>query len=267
MENRIDQLFKNKKSDILNLYFTAGYPNLQDTISIIEAADQAGVDMMEIGIPYSDPLADGPTIQASGSKALENGMSLKLLFEQLADVRTFTKMPLLLMGYLNQLMQFGMDDFIAQCKTVGIDGLILPDLPIDIYESEYKAKFEAAGLHVIFLITPQTTDVRIRKIDALSRGFIYMVSNASITGAKKDISSAQVEYFERIKNMNLTNSRLIGFGISNKQTFDTACQHAQGAIIGSAFIKALANSEDDLKGTVESFVAGVKGVSATAKNA
>ncbi len=258
MENRIDQLFENKKSGILNLYFTAGYPNLQDTATIIKTADQAGVDMMEIGIPYSDPLADGPTIQASGSKALENGMSLQLLFEQLADVRSFTKMPLLLMGYLNQVMQFGIDDFIAQCKAVGIDGLILPDLPIDVYETEYKTKLEAANLHVIFLITPQTTEGRIRKIDALSRGFIYMVSSASITGAKKDISSAQVDYFERIKHMNLKNNRLIGFGISNKETFDTACSHAQGAIIGSAFIKALAKGEDDLEGTIRAFVAGVR---------
>jgi len=257
MNNRIDQLFANKKSGILNLYFTAGYPNLQDTATIIKTADLAGVDMMEIGIPYSDPLADGPTIQASGTKALENGMSLKLLFEQLADVRSHTQMPLLLMGYLNMLMQFGIDDFMAQCKAVGIDGLILPDLPVDVYESEYQAKFEAAGLHVIFLITPQTTEARIRKIDALSRGFIYMVSSAAITGAKKDISSAQVEYFERIKNMNLKNARLIGFGISDKSTFDTACLHAQGAIIGSAFIKALGGGED-LEETVREFVVGVR---------
>ncbi len=258
MKNRIDQLFTTKKENILNLYFTAGYPYLQDTINIIKTLDSSGADMIEIGIPYSDPLADGPTIQASGTQALKNGMSLKLLFEQLKDIRKETQIPLLLMGYLNQLMQFGIDEFISHCKAVEIDGLILPDLPIDIYESEFKEKFEKAELHVVFLITPQTSEARIRKIDKLSRGFIYMVSNASITGAKRDISTAQIEYFERIQQMNLNNPRLIGFGISNKKTFDTACQYAQGAIIGSAFIKALTNGESGLEETIRDFISSIR---------
>jgi len=259
MKNRIDQLFENKNTKILNLYFTAGYPYLQDTTEIIKSIEAASADMIEIGIPYSDPLADGPTIQASGTQALKNGMSLQLLFEQLADIRQHSQMPILLMGYLNQVMQFGVDAFIDQCKTVGIDGLILPDLPIDIYEMEYKEAFEKAGLHVIFLITPQTSEDRIRKIDDLSRGFIYMVSNASITGAKQGISENQIQYFERIKNMNLKNPRLIGFGISNKETFDTACDYAHGAIIGSAFIRALADANNQLDLTIKNFIGEVKG--------
>lgn len=260
MKNRLDQLFDRKKENVLNIYFTAGYPNLHDTGEIILELDRAGVDLIEVGMPYSDPLADGPTIQQSGQVALKNGMTLPLLFEQLAAVRPKTELPLVLMGYFNQVMQYGEQKFIDRCREVGIDGVILPDLPLFEYETYYRKQFEAAGLHVCFLITPQTSEERIRKVDELSRGFIYMVSNASITGAKNEITDKQVAYFKRVSAMQLENPRLIGFGISNYQTFRTACQYANGAIIGSAFIKALAK-EGALRDVVSGFVRKVRGES------
>jgi tryptophan synthase alpha chain len=256
--NRIDQLFAQKKEDILNIYFTAGFPHLEDTEKIILALDGAGVDIVEIGMPYSDPMADGPTIQESGSQALKNGMTLDVLFGQLATIREKTQVPLLFMGYLNQMMQYGVDRFLKACREVGVDGLIIPDLPIDIYEEELKEKIEASGLHVIFLITPQTSEARIKKIDALARGFIYMVSNASITGAKSGISDTQIAYFQRIKDMKLTNPTLIGFGISDHDTFSKACEYAQGAIVGSAFIKSIGASQGVLEGKIDQFVRGLK---------
>ncbi len=256
--NRIDQLFAEKNSHILNIYFTAGYPAVDDTEKIILALAEAGVDIIEIGMPYSDPMADGPTIQESGAVALENGMTLARLFEQLAEIRKKTSIPLLLMGYLNQMMQYGVELFVEDCKKVGIDGLIIPDLPIDIYESEMKANLVASGLHAIFLITPQTSEMRIRKIDQLARGFIYMVSNASITGAKHDITKAQIDYFARVANMHLSNPRLIGFGISNHKTFEQACDHAHGAIIGSAFIKHLKMHPGQIETAVASFVDSIR---------
>jgi len=256
--NRIDQLFATKEKDILNIYFTAGYPDLDDTEKIILALDNAGVDIIEIGMPYSDPMADGPTIQESGSIALANGMTLKVLFEQLKSVREKTQVPILFMGYLNQMMQFGVDRFLNSCKAVGIDGLIIPDLPVDIYEEELKVKIEASGLHVIFLITPQTSEERIRQIDKLARGFIYMVSNAAITGAKSGISQAQIAYFKRIAEMNLANPRLIGFGISNHETFSTACDYAEGAIVGSAFIKHLGKGQSPIDIAVKDFVKNIR---------
>lgn len=252
--NRIDQLFQAKKDHILNIYFTAGYPNLDDTVTIIKTLDQAGADMIEIGMPYSDPMADGPTIQESGSKAIANGMTLSTLFQQLKDIRKETQIPLLFMGYLNQMMQYGVDKFLQECTAAGIDGLIIPDLPVDIYESELKEKIARSGLHMIFLITPQTSEDRIRKIDALAGGFIYMVSSASITGAKSGISDEQKKYFQRVNAMNLANPRLIGFGISNHQTFETACQYADGAIIGSAFIRHLGQNKDRVQEATREFV-------------
>lgn len=258
MNNRIVQLFEKKKQDILNVYFTAGFPDLKDTILITNALAEAGADIIEIGMPYSDPVADGPTIQHSNDRALENGMTIKLLFEQLADVRAKVQVPILLMGYLNPVVQFGVENFCRKCQEIGIDGLILPDLPMYEYQETYKATFEKYGLLNIFLITPQTSDERIRQIDAVSKGFIYMVSSASVTGSKSGIGDAQTAYFQRIKNMNLQNPTLIGFGISNRNSFSKACEYANGAIIGSAFIKQLAQSSD-LAAGISDFVQSVKG--------
>ncbi len=237
--NRLTQLFKNKKSNILNVYFTAGYPKRTDTEGIIAALDKAGVDLIELGMPYSDPLADGPTIQESGSKALENGMNLNLLFDQIKSARKTTQIPLILMGYYNQVMQFGDDTFFEKCAEVGVDGLILPDLPLPVYEEKYQKRLADLNIKISFLITPQTPTERIRKIDKLTTGFVYVVSSYAITGSTTGISAEQIAYFKRIEAMKLRNPRLIGFGISDKTTFDIACEHANGAIIGSAFIKAL----------------------------
>jgi tryptophan synthase alpha chain len=256
--NKINQLFTRKQRNILNIYFTAGYPNLGDTVPIIQTLAASGVDIIEIGIPYSDPLADGPTIQKSGEKALENGMTLDILFEQIATARQSTGIPLILMGYYNQVIQYGERRFFEQCAKVGVDGLILPDLPLAVYETEYQTLFAQLGLTISFLITPQTPDARIRKIDALSTAFIYVVSSYAITGAQTGISDEQIAYFQRITDMELQNPRLIGFGISDRATFDTACQHANGAIIGSAFIRALSDSDTDIATTVKIFVNNVR---------
>ena len=255
--NRLNQLFENKKKDILSIYFTAGYPELPDTVRIIKTLDEAGVDLIEVGMPYSDPLADGPTIQASGQKALQNGMHMSLLFDQLQAVRPETNMPIILMGYFNQVMQYGEAAFLQKCQAIGIDGLILPDLPLEVYEAEYKHLFEQYEQRIIFLITPQTDEARIRKIDALSNAFIYMVSNSSITGAKSELSNAQIDYFKRINAMELKNPKLIGFGISNHTTFSTACKFAEGAIIGSAFIKAI-TGVNDVTNAVQQFVKQIR---------
>ncbi|MEL7221456.1 MAG: tryptophan synthase subunit alpha [Bacteroidota bacterium] len=258
--NRIQQLFQTKQKDILNIYFTAGYPRLDDTVKIITSLADNGVDLIEVGMPYSDPLADGPTIQESGSQAIANGFTMQLLFEQLQEARKHTQVPLVLMGYFNQVLQYGFDQFLADCVKVGVDGLILPDLPLYEYEKFYQHKLEASGIGMSFLITPQTSEERIKKVDELSKGFIYMVSSAAITGAKKDISDQQVAYFERITEMQLKNPRLIGFGISNHETFSTACQYANGAIIGSAFIRALTATENDLESCISDFVNKVRGI-------
>lgn len=254
--NRINQLFEKKASGILNVYFTAGYPKLQDTETIILALEASGVDLIELGMPYSDPLADGPTIQESGQVALANGMTLNILFDQIKSVREKSEIPLVLMGYFNQVMQYGEARFFEKCAEVGIDGLILPDLPMDVYESDYRELVEANGLNISFLITPQTSEARIRKTDELSTGFVYMVSRSSITGAKSGIENEQIKYFNRINEMSLQKPRLIGFGISSHETFKTACQHANGAIIGSAFIKALSQG-GAIESTVREFVDGI----------
>ncbi len=255
--SRLFDLLKRKPQGILNIYFTAGYPGLEDTVPIIKALSDADVDMVEIGMPYSDPLADGPTIQASSQVALKNGMSLDLLFNQVADARKFTSMPFILMGYFNQVMQYGEEKFLSRAKESGVDALILPDLPVEEYELHYRSMFEKYGMDITFLITPQTPEARIRHIDQVSNSFIYMVSSNAITGAKAGIEDYQEAYFRRISAMGLKNPRLIGFGISNKATFDQACRFAQGAIIGSAFINALQGSQD-LAATVGQFIRQVR---------
>jgi tryptophan synthase alpha chain len=256
--NRITKVFQNKTQNILNVYFTAGFPQINDTVRVLTALEKAGADLIEIGMPYSDPVADGETIQHANQVALDAGMTVKLLFEQLAGIRTHVSIPILLMGYLNPVLQYGVENFCKKCQEIGIDGLILPDIPADVYEDEFKEIFEQYGLLNIFLITPQTSEARIRHIDAISEGFIYMVSSASVTGAKSGISDAQESYFERINAMNLKNSRLIGFGISNNETFQKACRHANGAIIGSAFVKLIEKTKD-LEKDVTDFVKAVKG--------
>lgn len=242
--NRISaKLQENKK--LLSIYFTAGYPNINDTVSILQELEQNGVDMIEIGLPFSDPLADGPTIQESSTIAIENGMTTSLLFEQLANIRESVKIPLIIMGYFNPMMQFGMEQFCKKCAEVGIDGLIIPDLPLHVYETEYKTIFEKYGLKNIFLITPQTSNERIAQIDAVSDSFIYMVSSASVTGSQSGFGNEQMDYFKRIASLNLKNQQIIGFGINDKETFSQATQHQKGAIIGSAFITFLKNNAID----------------------
>lgn len=241
--NRIDQLFQKKERGILSVYFTAGYPHLDDTVSVIKALEKRGVDMIEIGVPFSDPMADGPVIQASGTQALRNGMSVRLLFNQLKDIRRDVSVPLVLMGYLNPVMQYGFANYCADARECGVDGLIIPDLPFDEYIESYKDIAEKNGLHVIMLITPETEEERIRLIDQHTSGFIYMVSTASVTGAKDRFDENSLSYFRRINAMNLRNPRLIGFGISNKSTFEAACNEASGAIIGSKFVSLLGTEE------------------------
>lgn len=237
--NRIKQLFNKKQKDILSIYFTAGYPNLTDTGKIIKELEKNGIDLIEVGIPFSDPMADGPTIQESGTLALKNGMNLKLLFEQIKEVRKEVELPLLLMGYLNPIMQYGIENFCKKCKEVGVDGAIIPDLPFNDYSTKYKSIFETYDIKVIMLITPETSEERIRLIDENTDGFIYMVSSASTTGAQKSFDDKKVEYFQKINSMKLRNPRLIGFGISNKATLEIAQSYANGAIIGSKFITLL----------------------------
>jgi len=239
--NRINQKLKEDKK-LLSIYFTAGYPDLNDTVPIIQKLEQSGVDMVEIGLPFSDPLADGPTIQDSSTQALKNGMNSELLFKQLNDIRATVSIPLIMMGYFNPILQYGVDSFCKKCQEIGIDGLIVPDLPLDIYHEQYKAIFESYGLINIFLITPQTSEERIRFIDSISDGFIYMVSSASTTGVKEGFGEEQLSYFKRIANMKLNNPQIVGFGISNKHTFTQAINYAKGAIIGSSFIKYLTNN-------------------------
>lgn len=256
--NRIIEKFKEVKGPILNIYATAGFPQLNDTMEVVEALANAGADIIEIGMPYSDPIADGETIQMANQIALENGMSVKVLFEQLKGLRARVNTPIILMGYINPVLQFGLENFCRKCQEVGVDGLILPDLPMAEYLEFYEPIFKQYNLLNIFLISPQTSDARIRYIDDHSEGFIYMVSSSSTTGAKTGISEEQIQYFERINSMNLKNPRLIGFGISDKKSFDEASKYASGAIIGSAFVKMLKDSKD-LAGDIKAFVGGVKG--------
>lgn len=258
MKNRITQLFSEKNGDILSIFCTAGFPHLDSTVPVLQQLEKSGVNLVEIGMPYSDPIADGETIQGSSAKALDNGMSIKILFEQLADIREKVSIPLVLMGYLNPIEQYGIEAFCNKCVEVGIDGLILPDLPIDLYMEQYKELFESRNLSNILLITPQTSDARIRMIDENTNGFIYLVSDNSITGKSAGISPEQKAYFERIDTMNLKNPRLIGFGISDNATYRTACDFSKGAIIGSAFIRAI-GQEGEVNKNIDTFVKMVRG--------
>ena len=244
MLNRLTKLFENNRENLLTVYFTAGYPKLDDTETIICSLAESGANIIEIGIPYSDPLADGPVIQESGMAAIDNGMTLQVLFKQLTNIRTKTQVPLILMGYFNQLLQYGVDKFLDDCVKTGIDGLIIPDLPLMEYEQFYKDKLTQRNISISFLITPQTEESRIHKVDALSTGFIYVVSDSSITGMKTGISNQQISYFERIKSLQLKTPQLIGFGISDRESYLTASKYANGAIIGSAFIKHLKDKNE-----------------------
>ena len=236
--NRIDQKFQEDKK-LLSIYFSAGHPSLEDTVPILKNLQAAGIDMVEIGLPFSDPLADGPTIQESSTKALRNGMTTEKLFSQLENIREHITIPLVLMGYFNPMMQYGIEKFCQRCEAIGIDGLIIPDLPVDVYHEEYKSLFDQHGLYNMFLITPQTPEERIRYIDEVSNGFIYMVSSASVTGAKNTFGQTQTYYFDRIAKMELRTPTVVGFGISNAETYQAATTHSKGAIIGSAFIQFL----------------------------
>ena len=239
--NSIQELFQKKDKNLLSIYFTSGFPKLEDTTKVISALSNAKVDFIEVGLPYSDPLADGPTIQDSSQKALENGINLDVVFEQLMTIKSTNKTPLVLMGYLNQMLKYGEDKFCQKVVDCGIDTVIIPDLPMVEFENHYQQLFDKYGITNVFLITPHTSIDRIQKIDTYTKAFIYVVASASITGAKGEISKEQISYFERIKAMNLKSKLIVGFGISDQQTFATACSYANGAIIGSAFIKYLQN--------------------------
>ena len=254
--NRIKSKLQEDKT-LLSIYFTAGYPNREDTVTVIKNLETSGVDMIEIGLPFSDPLADGPTIQDSSTAALKNGMTTEVLFNQLKDIRKSVSIPLIIMGYFNPMFQYGIEAFCKKCSEIGIDGLIIPDLPVDVYHEHYQAIFEKYGLINVFLITPQTSNERIRFIDSVSNGFIYMVSSASTTGAQSGFGDEQAAYFKRIAEMNLKNPQIIGFGISNNATFTEATKHAKGAIIGSAFVKHVTNNGvDSIDGFVKSITQG-----------
>lgn len=251
--NRLKTLFQQKDKKILSVFCTAGFPELDSIVPILEELQQNGVDLVEIGMPFSDPTADGPVIQYSNTIAINNGMMLKVLFEQLKEVREKIHIPLVLMGYINPALQYGFDAFLKDAAACGMDGVIIPDLPMYEYETFYKQKFEENNLKNIFLVTPQTAEDRIRKIDALSDAFVYIVSSNAITGGNASIQQEQQNYFKRIQQMQLVNPTLIGFGIKDKQTFDTACQYADGAIIGTAFIKAIDKSQN-LKKDIQQFI-------------
>jgi tryptophan synthase alpha chain len=240
---------------ILSIYATAGFPQLKDTLQVLKELENTGVDLIEIGMPFSDPLADGPTIQESSTKALMNGMTTELLFEQLKEIRNHISIPLILMGYFNPVLQFGVEKFLKKAAEIGIDGVILPDLPLEVYEREYKDLFEAYRLSMIFLITPQTPERRIRQIEKASTSFIYMVSTSSTTGAQEGFNQESMEYFKRIEAMNLQVPTVVGFGISNASSYHQATSHSKGAIIGSAFIKAL--SKEGIEG-IPSFIKSIR---------
>ncbi|MBS1621995.1 MAG: tryptophan synthase subunit alpha [Bacteroidetes bacterium] len=238
--SRITELFARKSQNVLNVYCTAGFPHLNSTLEVMKALQESGADMIELGIPYSDPLADGPVIQQSGSIALKNGMTIKRLFEQLKDFRKEISLPVLLMGYMNPVLQYGFEKFCADASAVGIDGLIFPDLPEFEYENEYGAIIKKYGLDFVFLVTPETSTERIKKLDELSTGFLYAVSSSSTTGSEKNMNNVE-QYLQKLQSLQLKNPILVGFGIKDKPTFEAACRYANGAIIGSAYIKTLEN--------------------------
>ena len=256
--NRINQLFATKKENILSLYFCAGYPVPDGTADVIRTLQQKGVDMLEIGIPFSDPMADGPVIQDAATRALRGGMTLRRLFAQLRDIRRDVHIPLLLMGYLNPIMQYGFEAFCRSCRECGIDGAIIPDLPFKDYMEEYRPIARKYGVHLIMLITPETSEERIRQIDEHTDGFIYMVSSAAITGAQRDFNAQKQAYFLRIGNMRLRNPRMIGLGISNRQTFEAAAKHAAGCIIGSKFVSLLTEEQGNADRAADRLLAALK---------
>lgn len=256
--NRIEQLFARKNNNVLNVYCTAGYPMAGSTLPVMRALQESGADMIELGMPYSDPLADGPVIQASGSKAIANGMTISKLFSDLATFRKEIHLPVLLMGYMNPVLQYGFEKFCRDASAIGIDGLILPDLPIYEFETEYGAVISKYQLNFVFLVTPETSESRIRKLDHLSNGFIYAVSSSSTTGGDKSMN-LQEDYFRRLKDMQLKNPVMIGFGIRDKQSFAAACQFANGAIIGSAYIKALDRTTGTIESATKEFIDGIVG--------
>ncbi len=256
--NRIAELFLKKNQNILSVYFTAGFPALNDTLRTIKELDNNGVDMIEIGMPFSDPLADGPVIQKSSQKALINGMNTKLLFEQLKSAREFTNIPLILMGYFNPVYRFGVHNFISKCKETGIDGVIIPDFPVEEYLESYQDVFEKYDIYNIFLISPQTPSERITYLDNLAKGFLYMVSTAATTGAINEFSHDQLDYFNKVKDLRCKTPRLIGFGVSNHLTFTQANTYADGVIIGSAFIKAISD-DGRLSENVKRFISNIRG--------
>jgi tryptophan synthase alpha chain len=261
--SRIKDLFAKKKERVLNIYCTAGYPHLDSTRKIMKALKDNGADLIELGMPYSDPLADGPVIQHSSTIALANGMTLQKLFAQLSDMRSnkaepgIGEIPVLLMGYMNPVLQYGFERFCRDAAAVGVDGLILPDLPEYEFETEYGQIIKQYGLDFTFLVTPETSDERVKKLDKLSSGFLYAVSSSSTTGSNKNMSDVR-QYLQRLRNLQLKNPVLVGFGIRDRQTFDEACQQANGAIIGTAFIKALENSINE-EDTVKQFLKLVNG--------
>ncbi|WP_017258567.1 tryptophan synthase subunit alpha [Pedobacter arcticus] len=257
--NRLKKLFTEKKENILSIYYTAGYPEIGATLKIAQALEKAGADFLEIGFPYSDPVADGPTIQHSSQVSIENGMTLKVLFQQLKDLRPQVSIPILLMGYVNPMLQYGVANFCKDVAEAGVDGIIVPDLPLYEYEELYKDEFIKNGLSNIFLVTPNTSEERIRKIDELSTGFIYLLSSSATTGKDLDQSDKISKYYERVKAMNLKNPLIIGFGISDKASFDRANKYVDGAIMGTAFVKTIGNKEDYLSHIPE-FIGKIKGV-------
>jgi tryptophan synthase alpha chain len=255
MSNRIKSLFKKKQRNILNVYCTAGYPKLDSTIEVMQSLQESGADLIELGMPYSDPLADGPVIQESSLRAIENGMTINTLFGQLKDMRATVDIPVILMGYMNPVLQYGFEKFCASAVEAGIDGLILPDLPMYEFETEYGEIIKKYNLDLIFLVTPETKEDRLRRIDSLSTGFIYAVSSSSTTGSNKDINDQQ-SYFQKLQSMKLKNPVFVGFGIKDKQTFEAACKFTNGAIIGTAYIKALSNGKD-VKEATQKFLGSV----------
>jgi tryptophan synthase alpha chain len=237
--NRINKLFQKKNKKILSIYFTAGYPRINDSVDIIKALDKNGVDMIEVGIPFSDPIADGPIIQNSSTIAIKNGMNMSLLFDQLKNIRSTTQIPIILMGYINPIIQFGYDKFVNKLIDCGIDGVILPDLPLLEYKKELKPFFDKNNISFISLISPNTSIERVKEIDQISDGFLYVVSSSSITGQNNLFDANQIKYFNSLNNIFLKNPKIIGFGISDKKSFDMACNYSNGAIIGTKFINSL----------------------------
>ena len=254
--NRINKLFKEEKNNILSIYFTAGYPSLNDTTEIIKTLDECSVDLIEIGMPFSDPIADGPVIQDSSNIAIKNGMNTSILFRQLKQIRNITQIPIVLMGYLNPVYQYGYENFINKIIDCDIDGVIIPDMPLSDYVNNFKNQFDKFNISFISLISPNTSDKRIKEIDSISNGFIYVVSSSSITGKRSDFSNEQINYFKRIEDLKLINPKIIGFGISDRDSYRSACQYSNGAIIGTSFIKAL--SGNNLKKSIKNYISGIR---------